>query len=367
MAVVPKLQAEEIDDLGDITNNLTSLQFESALTEEEKSVIHLRRRSHAHTVTVCAQATYFVSILNEARQIGVHLKNPKVRRASRLVQDDPTRDCINIGIIGCGRLGSHLAHCFLTFAEVSSECLFISTRRPETLDVECVSDNADVASHVNILFLCVLPSQFTTVAEEIRGHIMKGCIVYSLVSAVSIPRLKQLLGYNNIIHPEIEFSEIEAPWDYTMDITGAFCKREILEQTCPITWKKQDCVLWTSEKFAEQLIYSLVNICTQLKLSRTDTVDIVNAVVLGHSTESPLQVIIEQDDITKYGKGDNTEFPFFDLSTTLNRDTPITKKLQMSALRQAYIDRYCYMFQQYIDWRNTSLAQASKQGRLSFG
>jgi len=96
-----------------------------------------------------------------------------------------------------------------------------------------------VASHVNILFLCVLPSQFTTVAEEIRGHIMKGCIVYSLVSAVSIPRLKQLLGYNNIIHPEIEFSEIEAPWDYTMDITGAFCKREILEQTCPITWKKQ--------------------------------------------------------------------------------------------------------------------------------
>ena len=67
MAVVPRLQAEEIEDLGDITSNLTSLQFESALTDEEKSLIHLRRRSHAHTVTVCAQATYFVSILNEAR------------------------------------------------------------------------------------------------------------------------------------------------------------------------------------------------------------------------------------------------------------------------------------------------------------
>ena len=67
MAVVPKLRQEEIDELGDITYNLKSLLFESALTEEEKQLLHLRKRTHAQTVSVCAQATYFVSIFNEAR------------------------------------------------------------------------------------------------------------------------------------------------------------------------------------------------------------------------------------------------------------------------------------------------------------
>ena len=40
---------------------------------------------------------------------------------------------IRPGIIGCGRLGSHLAHCLLTLAEVRPCFLKISTRRPETL------------------------------------------------------------------------------------------------------------------------------------------------------------------------------------------------------------------------------------------
>lgn len=71
MAVVPKLRPEEIEEIGDITFNLQSLLFESALTEEEKQLLHLRKRSHALTVCACAQATYFVSILNEARQVSI--------------------------------------------------------------------------------------------------------------------------------------------------------------------------------------------------------------------------------------------------------------------------------------------------------
>ena len=69
MAVVPKLRQEEIEELGDITCNLQSLLFESALTDDEIRLLHLRKRSHALTVTACAQATHFVSILNEARYV----------------------------------------------------------------------------------------------------------------------------------------------------------------------------------------------------------------------------------------------------------------------------------------------------------
>ena len=53
--------------VGDITKDLPSLQFENALTDEEKSYLVLRARSHAITVSSCAQATYLAAILNEAR------------------------------------------------------------------------------------------------------------------------------------------------------------------------------------------------------------------------------------------------------------------------------------------------------------
>ena len=67
MAVVPKMQQSEIDEIGDITTNLHSLSFESALSDTEKDLIGLRKRSHALSVIACAQATYFISVVNEAR------------------------------------------------------------------------------------------------------------------------------------------------------------------------------------------------------------------------------------------------------------------------------------------------------------
>lgn len=51
----------------DITHNLESLQFESALNDEEKQLLALRKRSHAMVVTACTQATFFANILHEAR------------------------------------------------------------------------------------------------------------------------------------------------------------------------------------------------------------------------------------------------------------------------------------------------------------
>ncbi len=66
MELVPKKDSEQ-NDIGDITNKLPSLQFESALSGDEKAELVLRKRSHAITVAGSAQATYLVSVLNEAR------------------------------------------------------------------------------------------------------------------------------------------------------------------------------------------------------------------------------------------------------------------------------------------------------------
>ena len=67
------------------------------------------------------------------RQICAQLKHPGGRKVGRLMADASLRNPLLIGIIGCGRLGSHLANCLLTFGEVNPEEIKISTRRPETL------------------------------------------------------------------------------------------------------------------------------------------------------------------------------------------------------------------------------------------
>ena len=40
---------------------------------------------------------------------------------------------MKIGILGCGRLGSQLAHSLITFGNIDPEDIKVSTRRPETL------------------------------------------------------------------------------------------------------------------------------------------------------------------------------------------------------------------------------------------
>lgn len=123
------------DNLHDITRNLPSLTFESGLDEEEMLLLHLRQQSHAHTVITCATSAFVVSILNETRQIRADLsKTSKQRRAIQLLTADTLpKDPLQVGIIGCGRLGTHLAQALLSFGDVSPADLYISTRRPETI------------------------------------------------------------------------------------------------------------------------------------------------------------------------------------------------------------------------------------------
>lgn len=123
------------EDKQDITRNLPSLTFESALDEDELLLLHLRQQSHAHTVLVCASSAFLISILNETRQIRANLaRTSKQRRAIQLLTADTLpKDPIKIGIIGCGRLGTHLAKSLLAFSDISPSELYISTRRPEAV------------------------------------------------------------------------------------------------------------------------------------------------------------------------------------------------------------------------------------------
>ena len=55
----------------------------------------------------------------------------------------------------------------------------------------------------------------------------------------------------------------------------------------------------TNDQFCEQLLYAFVNMCTTLGLTKVETTDIINAVVLGYSSENPLPEKLDTWDISK--------------------------------------------------------------------
>ena len=55
------------ENVNDMTSDLSSLNFETALSPEELQYLPLRVRHHCFSVTSCAYAVYIVSTFNELR------------------------------------------------------------------------------------------------------------------------------------------------------------------------------------------------------------------------------------------------------------------------------------------------------------
>lgn len=51
----------------DLTANLSSLSFESGLTDDEKNLLYLRTRSSALTASGCAHASFLVNLVHSLR------------------------------------------------------------------------------------------------------------------------------------------------------------------------------------------------------------------------------------------------------------------------------------------------------------
>ena len=58
--------SSKINKFEDITYNLSNLQFEADLSQEEKQFIYLRKQCHALSAVACTQATYLVLQLHDA-------------------------------------------------------------------------------------------------------------------------------------------------------------------------------------------------------------------------------------------------------------------------------------------------------------
>ena len=55
-------------------------------------------------------------------------------------------------------------------------------------------------------------------------------------------------------------------------------------------------------------------------------------------------------------------FPVFDLSTISNKETPVLRKIMGSKyLRQKFVNKYCDVFRQYLEWKTQALHMAKTQ------
>ncbi|XP_072163621.1 NADP-dependent oxidoreductase domain-containing protein 1-like [Diadema setosum] len=369
------LDVGSVGKLNDITKDLPSLQFETAIPKDEQGpYLLLRKRSHAVTVTACAQAAYFVAVLNEARQTILELKSPQQSKTSKFLQKAPPRDPVRIGIIGCGRMGSHLVNTLITYSDVLPHEIQISTRRPETLahfkkkGVECMYNNAKVASSVHLLFLCVLPSQLVTVADDICSVIPAHCTVYTFLSSVPVQRLRRVLECKSIIKPDFiwipgrpesgaEDGTLMSTWDCTQDVCTTLERQDHVEATCPLAETKNP-IVQTKEKWVELVLYSFVNMCTQEGLAKEQTIAVTNRIVLGQHPNKEHQTEFRVYDFTRRPN----LFPVFDMAAVAANQTPLTQTvLENQELRALFVKKYKSIFDKFYYWKGIKQVKPKTQ------
>ena len=106
-------------------------------------------------------------------------------------------------------------------------------------NVRCCYDNARVASSVNILFLCVLPSQLPLVVQDIKTHLPDKCIIYNLVQTESAQHFKNLICdevcRSFIIKPDLNLNKkfMDSSWNFSLSVTEALGSLDIIKMSNP--------------------------------------------------------------------------------------------------------------------------------------
>ncbi|XP_063295721.1 NADP-dependent oxidoreductase domain-containing protein 1 [Pelobates fuscus] len=314
----------------------------------------LIKQRHSLTLNACAHCVFFCKVLLYIRQTDKAESTQSVAPTIKLASHSK---CLHVGIIGAGQLGKQLARCLIDLSGLQAEDIRISTRRPETLrdfqelGVLCFYDNVGLATWAHIIFVCCLPSQLPNVCMEIRNHVGEGCIVYSLVSAVPLSRLNQLLGSRGVIRPEyrVVWTETSQEWDKNWTITAALRNATIVRSTS--FGNPQGGIVRIVSRFIETTIYAALNMCTEQGLSHKQSLSALNAMIYSPrmraetSHHSPLRTedFVSREYATTLSE--NSPYPWFDLHCVQTKDTPFSQHLNctpwlLERLTVLYLDSF---------------------------
>ncbi|XP_041828698.1 NADP-dependent oxidoreductase domain-containing protein 1 isoform X2 [Melanotaenia boesemani] len=325
----------------DVVAGLSSLSFESELTEDEKKLLYLRARSAGLTFCGCAHAAFVCQLLHSLR---CSIKS--YTGVTQSVASAGNGD-LGVGILGMGRLGKQLLLGLLEKTSIKPSYIKISTRNPEKslpAEVECFFNNRRLAAWADVMFLCCLPSHLPKICRDLRSHLSKRCLVYSFTSAVPVTRLAHLLGHDFIIKPQYEFvpCDTEDLWLSCCHLTKALTDPFLIEASCPLTIKGG---ITLSLNWVCAVLYSLMNVCTSASLGSTETISLINNIFKEKGVNN-VQLHAHSFISSSVPLSDEF-FPWISLIDAQTKDTPLlhflssSKSMQqcISALYKSHLER----------------------------
>ncbi|XP_031449010.1 NADP-dependent oxidoreductase domain-containing protein 1 isoform X3 [Phasianus colchicus] len=326
--------------MGDIEEVFASFLAAEAV-EGEEALLYLTRRRKGLAVNVCAHAIFFCRLLQAFRvsSTGKALLTPLADSHS-----------LKVGIIGGGRLGNQLARALVAVGRAPCSSIRISTRRPESLYLQklgltCFYDNAQLAAWADVLFLCCLPSHVPSVCSAVQPAIRKPCIVYSLITAVPLPRLKQLLCYNAIVRPQYQCpgKEPTKEWGTKGSVTEALQNLAVVQATCPLSSQAK---IKVNGKWLVGIFYAALNSSMWQSLPHQEALTLLNDLCFpGHcricaeQKASCPQFTCESFVSKSFASSMTQEetFPWFDLTAAQLRESPFSQLLEKSESVQNHL------------------------------
>ncbi|XP_068539195.1 NADP-dependent oxidoreductase domain-containing protein 1 isoform X1 [Anas acuta] len=325
----------------DIAEPFASFQADEAV-EGEEGWLYLTRRHKGLAVNACAHALFFCRLLQALRPNGTKEALPTSLVGSR---------GLKVGIIGGGHLGKQLARVLLALGRAPRPSIRISTRRPESLadlqeqGLTCLYDNAQLAAWADVLFLCCLPSHLAAVCSAVRTAIRKPCVVYSLVTAVPLPRLKQLLCYNAIVRPQYQCpgQEPTKEWEMKGTVTAALQDLAVVQATCPLSSQGK---IRVNGKWLVGIFYAALNSSMWQNLPHQKALKLLNDLCfparcpICAEQKASCPRFERKSFVSKNFASSMTQeetFPWFDLTAAQLRESPFSQLLDKSEFLQKHL------------------------------
>ncbi len=110
---------------------------------------------------------------------------------------------MNIGFIGCGRMGSALAKSLILngFSAKSVSCFDHNTEnlvKMESYGARISKSCEDIAKNSNVIFLCVKPNDMQKTLLEIKG-LINDQVIISIAAGKKLPFYRKMLGERKIV------------------------------------------------------------------------------------------------------------------------------------------------------------------------
>ena len=210
--------------IDDLIRELPSLQLENSLAPSETACLPLRLQSNAFLLTALAQCRYLLHTWRVLKEVcplykktpaksSLSLKSLSSMSRTSSVRTDST---FCIGVIGCGRMGSHLVRKLLQDPNLTPDMILVSTRQPDQLQefesqgVICRFDNIWVANNCDVIFICCLPSQLAPVLLDLsKSYISNVCLLVSLLAGVGVSRIRRAVNTRtNVMRVHFDWNQL---------------------------------------------------------------------------------------------------------------------------------------------------------------